>query len=1406
MPLLQHGSMLNFTKLRGSPGGWRDSFEALVRQVGRIDPPFADAQFRHIHGAGGDGGIEAYWVASNGNEHGYQAKFHLKSGDIDWAGVDGSILTALDTHPRLVAIQVAFACDLTDVVKGRRGQTGWQRWETHKAKWQATANQRGMNVDFLLWTASDIEQRLTRPEAAGLLEYWFDEQSFSDAWFAEQFENTKMRLDERYHPEDHVETDVHAVFEGLRRSPAWRGALRSAFETIAERRIGHHVFAKADCGEGATRLDDAVTALVDMATAVELPHTGGLPVNAWRRLIEAVRTASRDIREILDERRRAAQGKTSDSENYARHGLTQLRSAIDALDDLLTSSAQAADERCFALISGRAGTGKSHLLAAEVSTALAAGEPAVMLLGTDFPNVDEPAEVLATRLGFGKKLPSALLGALSAAAEARNCRALVVIDAANEGAGANLWRERLAAFAVQVLRNDRLALCISYRTEFGNYLLTDSARGQAVEVEVEGFASAAEQEAAARVYMDRRGIVRPATPWLSPEFSNPLFLRTACIALQRQGRTEFPRGLRGTQEVLRFYLEGAARALGTPHDGSLDLLPALRDAFLSLASAMATFRRDFVSRLETNALVDAAFSAFAPPQASTWTDLLIRNGLLRGDPGPNNNDDDPLAFGETVYRFAFQRFQDHLIAQALISPIDLPDTSFANDGPLTFLIARYGLDHDWLGVFQALAIQFADRWQSEIVDCMPGGFHEQWERYGVQDAFLESARWRLKTSFTERTGALLNMLDSHHQVLPLLLELAPVDDHPWNAELLHQALARRPMVERDSTWTHYINEADDDEHRSERIVDWALGPGAAHAPNTTLDLVLTALGWFFTSTNRRLRDRATKAATAILLSRPVCAASFIARFADVDDGYVRERVLASVVGACLRDPGNPYLGSTALAIWQAVFAEGIPTPHILLRDYARCVIDLAADRACLTVEVDVARCHPPYGAAAPDFGLDTNQVEAACEAVGANAIWSSCVGFMGDFGRYVIESRTREITNVPLHDAPPVKSSRWQDRELVKANVQQAQLWVANRVLELGWRKEAFPYDRSYGDDRVRGSRTERIGKKYQWIAYHELLARLADNFWLAAEYSEDEARIYDTPRDLEFTRDVDPTLPAGERVSLSTTGLDSPPQLRIVEVAPEDMKTWVYDADMPLSRLNLGHCTDLGSNDWLTLYRYQSARLDWPGKSGLSGAPFRQDDFHFLLMIAVEREKRQQLIETSYAAKIDFHDWLMHDYTDGPYLYELGNRVTWPDQQWIEEDFRHPRVRYASLSHGYHWESHLDASQPEGFQLRMPNPWLVRALNLRADPWRPGTFLDHEGQPAILSGQEDHNSYCLVRRDSLQCFLEAENLALLWAGIGERTGWPDSGENCGPRRRWNGLMWSVQSGHRHKIWCEDTE
>ena len=93
-------------------------------------------------------------------------------------------------------------------------------------------------------------------------------------------------------------------------------------------------------------------------------------------------------------------------------------------------------------------------------------------------------------------------------------------------------------------------------------------------------------------------------------------------------------------------------------------------------------------------------------------------------------------------------------------------------------------------------------------------------------------------------------------------------------------------------------------------------------------------------------------------------------------------------------------------------------------------------------------------------------------------------------------------------------------------NARLIQRYVLWRVFDLGWTVERFgQFDRFVvGYSGREAAKPERIGKKYQWIAYHEILAHISDHYQYREQFSvEADARRYEGPWQ-ERLRDIDPS------------------------------------------------------------------------------------------------------------------------------------------------------------------------------------------------------------------------------------------------------------------------------------------
>ncbi len=1506
--------MIDFSKIIAGEAGQRESFEEFVCQVARRGPPHSAAEFRRIHGAGGDGGVEAVWILDEVSEHGYQAKFYTQSAKVDWRAIDKSVETALATHPKLSRMYIAIACSLTGRTQrttksGRQQLGGWDHWDTHKSKWEAAAKALGRSVTFVPWTASDLETILISPSMVGLVDYWFGGIELSPAWMATQCARTIGALEERYHREDHVDVSTRAVFDGLLHGSGFRAEIEKARnEVLKNAKLGAPPASMAAPDQTNLRkIDDLVAEFEAETDALKAPGTRPLSWNKWRHLclrlrkvtFEAIRAATA----LHDAAMAARKGTTSKpntqseddrSVDYLIDSLRNLQSATGRFIEIADSPATACDNSRFVLIEGRAGSGKSHLIASEVERVLEAGAPAIFLLGTDFTRHGTIENQVLARLEIEGGKFDRLLGALNARAEACCTRGLIAIDALNEGAGAQIWRDALQGLAKRILAFDYLALCVSVRREYMPYLVTAAAQALGTLVQISGFETPEEIDSAAKVYMDRRGIVRPATPWLNPEFSNPLFLRTVCLALAREGRNSFPRGMRGMNEVLTFFLDSTARHLGTSHDGGETLLPPVRKALLTLAGTMAGARADYVILPEAHLVVEAAFTGFAAPPSKTWLELLRFGGLLRIDPNPNNDPSDPMSAKDDVVRFAFQRFQDHLIARALLESCDDPAGLFRPNGVLAFILGQHGIGWQWRGLFYAVYLNCADRFHVELVDMLPGGEASWWAKREVQDAFVESVRWRAITSFSERTLVSLNRLRHIQDIVSLLIELAVVEKHPWNAKLLHRTLTTRAIANRDAIWTCQINVAHHDPaHSLSQLVDWCLNPRIGLAGDATLSLALTTLAWSFTSTSAKLRDTATKGMTCIFLKRPSLIPDLFEQFDGCDDPYVIERLFAALYGAAMRTLKEELLGLFAEIAWDHCFADEPPV-QLVTRDYARGVIELAATAFALEARIDLVRCRPPYGAKPPVLNITEARVEARAEKRGASSILNSCYKGIADFGRYILEHRVDRFAAAPLkgprpltseevgqrfhedivlghaeieaafealraaHLAKRMKNARTRTglklttpegdlRRIRKAeesllsllspaevirfraealhwaegspahhwvipgkgegkevDTKRAKLWVANRAISFGWRDKLFPRDRTSPERRSDGGRVERIGKKYQRIALMELMARLADNYWLKPDWGQ-PARAYNNPLDTEFVRDIEPSILPLRKEAKGSANLPSLPSLSYPALPADERRDWVFEADLPPERLSLALCPDCGSDDWVALYRYAAYDVDIRLKKGTWTAPWQQSEFYFLALLLLPAGERDRFVTETEENADDFHNWLPGQAVDGPYLGELGRRDTWDSQAWSTVEAGAPgalrsyRVIKPTIS--FQWESHLDGSLQDGFQQQTPIAWLVTALDLRADAGQSGIYVDAIGTPTIVTVSRQQHSYALIHKEKLSQLAKAEGIEPVWTIIGERSALVKGTSQADVYTRYNGIIWLDSGEPQTRSW-----
>ncbi|MFH1910574.1 MAG: hypothetical protein ABIK91_00885 [Pseudomonadota bacterium] len=819
-------------------------------------------EYRRIEGAGGDGGVEALRILSSGRKIGYQAKYYPSPDDIDWSKLDNSVKTALTLHPELERYVIVLPCDFTGKRAARGGFTEgiWGKWDERVDRWKVLATSRGIKVEFELWTAFNIETALLQPNAQHLIRFFFDHLVFTREWIQRHMDRTICDLQARYSPGEHVDTESLRPFDVIYRRENIRKDLQAVFELA--RNSNPRTAAALVENSGVPEADivaaeDSLKDFVALGDAVNWTTVKAWPICQWLTSWYSLTRQLSEINRTISDRIPTEKTTTHDALDRRVSEMTKVYKLIGpevfggSWARLLPIDGSRAS-----LFVGRAGTGKSHVLARGAETACNKGAPVIHILGQYILD-DDPRISILKRLEIANWSFHDALSALNLAAEAAGTRALLVIDALNEGRGTEVWIKHLASFIHEVNEHDRIVLVLSCREEYLDYVVPPEVianphlypgengqppgdcapLGKLVRVLVEGFRTAEERELALQKFMDDKGIARPTAPVLDTEFFNPLFMSSVCRSMAKAGIKVFPRGLHGAREIFKFVLKTKAMALGTSHDGNSRVHDALLAALYDLAGSMIERREDHVPLRDAIDMINSAFSAF-PISKQTWLDVLAGSDILRLDVEKSPKGIGAWSRPNEVIRFSFQRLQDNLIAERLLlncRNIEGAEDAFEPNAPFAFLVRRSQRDDvailkpspRWIGVLGALWSAFAETYGKELWDLRSfwGSPDVHFYPQDFRRVFYTSIRERTGTAFTQRTRDILNRLweGEQEEKLAIILSTSCVPKHAWNADFLTDRLIPLPLADRDSAWSRWFT-SDKSElvDRADEITEWAL--------------------------------------------------------------------------------------------------------------------------------------------------------------------------------------------------------------------------------------------------------------------------------------------------------------------------------------------------------------------------------------------------------------------------------------------------------------------------------------------------------------------------------------------------------------------------------------------------------
>ena len=1101
------------------------------------------------------------------------------------------------------------------------------------------------------------------------------------------------------------------------------------------------------------------------------------------------------IRPTIEKGRSRVEHKDLEKYNSIRSEIEILYELLD-LPEILSLTAD--ENRLITakelFVTGNAGIGKSHLLAAECQSLMNNQQFAVLLLAgncySDLPVLDQLSQDCELKYSFDE-----FISILEMIGVEHHTCVLLCIDALNETANYRLWKTGLISLSQKIKKCTHVKLAVTYRMEYEKSVVQDALLSEDEDVYRivhTGFASNGLK--ASKQFFDYYRIPFTLYEYFESEMENPLFLTLYCKTYRNDEAslpTLYDRLVESANKNIFPILEKRYKLIGFTEDDNI--VQSLVDEISTLV-----FDRKEKNILESD-LASIPFWTANDLPLRPFMSLLAKENLVHTN----------LIAGNERYFFAYDQMNDYFFARSLFSH-DMSDMSIrktlyedilqVNDNNIVNLS-----NSDVFVICCAIYAQKFGKECIDLIDELPEGF----EKGYIVKSYIRSFIWRDKEYISSNVflAVAQKYKVSREDFWNVLVGNSIKRNHPLNSDFLHTLLMSFRLSERDYYWTKYINEIFYDEsNRLMQLVKMYSSGQSIQMSKEQARQLLILCGWLLSSSNRMLRDYTSEAMIEILRNEFDLCIVILKAFEKVNDPYIIERLYGVVFGACCkrRRKGNTVYIALAEYVYSTIFDQEFIYPDILLRDYARLIIERFLwenpdYNGCIVHEKII----PPYKSF-PIEQIDEDYINKKYDG-GLWQIKSSMSfeghGMYGDFGRYVFQSA--------------LKYFDVDEDEMYK----QAMSFIIN---DLGYTNELDKGNNYWGYDRSETKKVERIGKKYQWIAMHNILARVSDQCDIDTDYS--ETPKFEGPWE-PFVRDFDPTLnfkltksdeiPIFDEISeLKKATRDEHLKVDVSNI--DSVSEWldsdgIFFAEMPKAlilsdsngtqwiRLSNYICSGreqlkaerLLTWSWLYAYfvteeqfeQFQVAatdRVDFSSSKGIGLDPQSYSVFNreypwspscdllnksssvesgVVLNMSEEKEVEQEVLNVEFLEQ---------------YLKSLdadSNQV-FSDQELNQHLFKKEIVRKPVLkqiseiihaSMNLVWESEYDASKDCTLSMNVPCPMLIEQLNLHQEDI-DGLYYDSSKRIAAFDlkiSQEE--SGVVIRKSLLDDFLQKNNLKLIW-------------------------------------------
>lgn len=1321
-------------------------------------------------------------------------------------------------------------------------------------------------------------------------------------WQLGIYKKARNLAGKRYTPELNIDLPIDQTFDGLARNKYFYTRIRKLFGEL--RKSKNDIFPRNNAellGIELINFDYCFEKLLSLISQINEYSNSKLPWEEIKILSKKLDKYAWDLQDKMRQVQKSSDNEKKDqysdkifsSESYY---ITRLVSSLYDLNTLCNSDSAKLSNHRFLLLTGVTGIGKTHLLCDVVKKRMSENAYSFITLGQEINKTDSIwKQIIKLNKDNRVKSKNALLTKFDNLGKKAKSRFFIIIDALNESQDPSYWKSALPDLLTELRHYPNVALIASVRSGFEKEVATTRLRKRFYDVEHVGFKF--REWDAIKAFFTQFGLPLPEIPLLNPEFSVPLFLLLFCKSRQqrakKKGNKELFRGHEGSTSIFEDFIKGVSKSIGKEFGiGSVD--DVWNKLIKPLAKGMVSNRghKDKISESQFKKLLARELPLV---DFTKLTLSLERSHLLIRIPryGKNGN---KVGFD---YRFTYQRFSDHLIARYLLNRY--ADTKTLGTNATVNLrkklrksgtLGKQFYDYSFRGVISALSIQVPERLGGEeLINLCP------WAKQILEKPFLESIIWRNPKAFylnskkrPEKTISIINTLvlisnDGASSFFSTVLNVSGVPNHPFNALRLHYYLMTLGRVSRDQIWSTFLHYHYGGNDSIDRLLYWVLSSSFNKAISSQSKILMgIVLTWFLSTPNRSVRDKATKGLITLLENSPQELFELHKLFIKVDDLYISERLYAITYGVILRldDYKNPILKDLGELIYKNVFLSKKPVAHILVRDYAKCTIDvLAKEKVYSPSKPSKAKAilNTEWPSRLPTMKTLEDKFEpkgfswdnAPYEARGVRAIWNSFDG-IADFFRYIVEPAVNHWADVKK-DEPMPPSKKELEEEFVKSlsreqkkiykqigmfhrfsfiritrylkidkenttpeekkkikeenrlerlwkaakksfwdslleeqkkayrailrrtqyryprktgqfNSELAKRWILKRVFELYSTQHHGYFDgmiASHHNVSREDYPAERIGKKYQWIALHELLGYLADNFRFLAKDYPPEGGEYRGAWQI-GVRDIDPTC-----ISLKKPGCDDPLWQPKYDAwrAKETSEKWIKrKADLPNPEL-LVEYKDRGGSEWYILNSFFEWKQDIPPEEERYEYPSR-DIFYIWYSYLIKEDEAGRLF--NWFLRQNFYGrWMpevragiqesyLREYPDSEIYKAIYSQYDTPPDGWITKIWgcAGRKKMPGSIMEVYNEYSVTNASRDksveESFNIALPSEWLIKGMNLKHSD-QDGFWINKKGETVCgdLSLIEGGKSVLAIRKKDFLKFLKKNKLFLVWTLVGEK-------------------------------------